>query len=162
MRPIRAILAKGMSALEKRQRWLHRLQNETASLVASLPENERPIWPSHADMESMSKRQWERMMRQLRVRLRELAHRAGVVRVQPMSRVTLGPFDHREVTFANWLVQFFLFFPAPLQSELLALVRPKVRALVHFMCADRSGGQVRAREHRRGLRELGIPTIYQI
>ena len=144
-----------MSTPVKRRRCLHRLAIKADSLLASVHANERPEWPNLADVESLSKRQWERKVWQLKSRLRELSLRAGQVLGQKMNRITLGPFNHKEATYATWLVQFFLFLPEHLQDGLLAMVRPKVRALVHFMCADLAGGELRVRHQRRGLRELG-------
>jgi hypothetical protein len=79
-----------------------------------------------------------------------------------VQQVTLGPFNHNEAMYATWLARFFLSLPTHLQRDLLALVRPCIRALVHFMCADLSGGNIRRRHFRHGLHELGFIVIYQI
>ena len=68
-----------MSMLEKRQQWLQRLQDKTCLDLASIPKDEHPKWPSRADMESLPKRQWERVAWQLRADLRELFLRNGIV-----------------------------------------------------------------------------------
>ena len=65
--------------LEKRQQWLHHLEIKIASDLALVPEDERPNWPSLADMETLSKRQWEAQAWQLRANLRKLFLRKGFV-----------------------------------------------------------------------------------
>ena len=81
---------------------------------------------------------------------------------QLMTPITLGPYHPSEVAYAECLSEFFISLPTHIQSKLLAVVRPGVKALVHFMCADRSMGEVRMRHQRRGLRELGFRVVYQI
>jgi hypothetical protein len=65
--------------LEKRQQWLQHLKDRTTSTLASIPEDEHPTWPSLADMEKLSKRKWEEEAWKLRVKLRELFLRKGLV-----------------------------------------------------------------------------------
>ncbi len=81
---------------------------------------------------------------------------------QRVTILTLGPYTNDENVYATWLVQFFVSLPSHLQHVLLQPVRSEVKALVHFMCADRSGGEVRERHCRHGLQELGFTVIYQI
>ena len=78
-----------MFMLEKRQQWLKCLKLKTSAALASCPEDEHPQWPSRADMENLSKRQWETEAWQLRVKLRELFIRHGLVISQPSLEVPI-------------------------------------------------------------------------
>ena len=71
-----------MSMPEKRQQWLQHLEDKTSLDLASIPEDEHPKWPSHADVENLSKRHWEKVAWQLRADLRELFLHKGIVLAQ--------------------------------------------------------------------------------
>jgi hypothetical protein len=65
--------------LEKRQGWLQRFQNLNASLLDSLPDDQKPKLPNLAEIIGMPKRQWEAECKHLREQVRELYLRAGIV-----------------------------------------------------------------------------------
>ena len=70
------VAVQKMPMLEKRQRWLRSTQRQNASLLDSVPIDQHPNWPSHADMSSWPKRKWESETQQMRVKLRELRERS--------------------------------------------------------------------------------------
>ena len=94
--------------------------------------------------------------------LRKLSRFVRAAREQQMTHITLGPFNEAEATFATWFVHFLLLLPESLRVVILTQMGPEFKALVYFMCADRSGGELRSRQQIRGLRVLGFPVIHQV
>ena len=154
--------------VEKRQQRLRLLQSVYSAVLTGVHYDQQPKWPSLAQMSSWSKRQWEREMYQLRAKLRGFSRGSTATKwLWPADErlgqlVVLGPFSHTEMMYATSLVTLFSFLPARLQRELLACVRPSVRTMVHFMCANQADGDLRRRHFRLGLLELGFVVIYQV
>ena len=65
--------------LEKRQRWVRDAQSSYSSLLAEVPHDQHPQWPTLTDMETWPKRRWEKKVHQLRAKLRALALGRGFV-----------------------------------------------------------------------------------